>query len=123
MDYWNNEVGRKYGKKAKSRQELAELLRKALKNGELIISLDDPREFDGETGFQLDLNKPIIVLKENKTGRNELFCNLSNGDVFDRENFVNAIENGVFPGYTVASIEGLATPISKPDGVESNNLG
>jgi hypothetical protein len=123
MDYWNNEVGRKYGKKAKLKQELAELLHKALKNGELIVSLDDPRKFGGETSFQIDSNKPVIVLKESETGRNELFCDLSNGNVFDRESFVASIGNGEYPGYTVASIDGLATPMSKPDGVASNNLG
>jgi len=123
MDYWNNEVGRQYGNKAKSKQELAELLHKALKNGELIISLDDPRKFGGETSFQIDSNKPVIVLKENETGKNELFCDLSNGNIFDRESFVAGIGNGEYPGYTVASIDGLATPMSKPDGVTSNNLG
>ena len=123
MDYWNNEVGRKYGKKAKLKQELAELLHRALKNGELIISLDDPRKFGGETSFQIDSNKPVIVLKESETGRNELFCDLSNGNVFDRESFVASIGNGEYPGYTVASIDGLATPMSKPDSVASNNLG
>lgn len=123
MDYWNNEIGRKYGKQAKSRNELAELLKKALKNDELIISLDDPRKFGEGTSFQIDPEKPVIVLKENETGRNELFCDSSNGNVFDRESFVVAIENGEYPGYTVASIDGLATPMSKPDGVASNNLG
>ena len=123
MDYWNNEVGRKYGKKAKSREELAELLKKALEAGELIISLDDPRKFGEKTSYKVDPNKPIVVLKENETGRNELFCDFSNGDIFDREGFVAAIENGKYPGYTVVSIDGLATPMSKPDGVTSNNLG
>ena len=123
MDYWNNEVGRKYGKKAKSREELAELLKKALEAGELIISLDDPRKFGEKTSFKVDPNKPIVVLKENETGRNELFCDLSNGDIFDREGFVASIGNGKYPGYTVASIDGLATPMSKADGVTSNNLG
>lgn len=123
MDYWNNEVGRNYGKKAKSRKALAELLKKALENGELIISLDDPRKFGKETSFQVDSSKPVIVLKENETGRNELFFDLSNGDIFDRESFVAAIEKGKYPGYLIATIDGLATPMSKPDGVTSNNLG
>ena len=62
MDYWNNEVGRKYGKKAKSRQELAELLQKALENGELIISLDDPRKFGGETSLKIDSNNTVLEI-------------------------------------------------------------
>ena len=48
---------------------------------------------------------------------------LSNGNVFDREQFVVAIENRECSGYTVASIDGLKTPMSNPDGVASNNLG
>jgi hypothetical protein len=36
---------------------------------------------------------------------------LSNGDILDREGFVAAIENGKYPGYSVASIDGLATPM------------
>jgi len=123
MDYWNNEVGRKYGKQAKSRTELANLLKKALENDELIISLDDPRKFGGKTSFQVDQNKPMIVIKESETGRNELFCDLSNGNIFDRETFVNAISNGNYPGYSIASVDGIATPMSKPDGVTANNLG
>lgn len=123
MDKWNNEVGRKYGKNTKSRQELAELLQQALENGELIISLDDPRTFGKETSVQFDSNRPVIVLKETETGRNELFCDLSNGNIFDCERFVSLIERGEYSGYTVASIDGLKTPMSKPDGVKSNNLG
>lgn len=41
MDLWNNSVGRKYGEKAKSRDELFKFLLKALKNNELIIDPDD----------------------------------------------------------------------------------
>jgi len=48
---------------------------------------------------------------------------LSNGNIFDRANFVSAIESGVYPGYLVANIDGLAIPMSKPDGITSNNLG
>ena len=40
MDLWNNAVGRKYGKKAKTRKELFKNLLKALKIGELIIDPD-----------------------------------------------------------------------------------
>jgi len=98
-------------------------LQKALENGELIISLDDPRKFGGETSLKIDSNKPVIVLKESETGQNELFGDLSNGNIFDRESFVASIESGEYPGYTVASIDGLATPMSKPDGIPSNNLG
>ena len=65
----------------------------------------------------------MIVDHWEHPGRNELFCDLSNGNIFDRESFVSAIGNGEYSGYTIASIDGLATPMSKPDGVTSNNLG
>lgn len=48
MDLWNNAVGRKYGKKAKSREELFKFLIEALKNGELIITPDDKRKYKDE---------------------------------------------------------------------------
>ena len=44
MDLWNNSIGRKYGKKSKTREELFWKLVKALKNGELITSLNDLRK-------------------------------------------------------------------------------
>ena len=97
-----------------------------MENGELIVSPDDPRKFgDKRIIFDapIDLNKPVFVLKENETGRNELFCDLSNGDIFDRESFVNSIENGEYSGYIIASIDGIETLMSKPDGTIANNLG
>ena len=123
MDLWNNSIGRKYGKQAKSREELAELLKQALENGEFIISLDDARKYEGKTSYKIDSNKPIIVLKENKTGRNELFYDFLSGNIMDREVFANSIESCQYPGYTVASIDGKSTPMSKPDGIAANNLG
>jgi siroheme synthase (precorrin-2 oxidase/ferrochelatase) len=123
MDLWNNAVGRKYGKIAKSRTELAMLLKRALERGELIISVDDPRKYAGVYDFQLDSAKPVIVVHENETGRNELFCDVLTGDVFEREDFVVAIETGQYSGYTTADIEGWVTPMSRPDDVVSNNLG
>lgn len=54
MDLWNNSIGRRYGKKTKSRLKLFKLLIKALKKGELIINPDnDSRKF---TGKIFDLN-------------------------------------------------------------------
>jgi hypothetical protein len=124
MDYWNNDVGRKYGKDfSKTRADLLKLIHDALKNDELIIDLNDFRKYGKDMSYVLDPQKPVIVLNENKTGRNELFCDLLSGNIFDRETFVNEIENGKYSGYTVASIDGMATPMSKPDGVTANNLG
>jgi hypothetical protein len=62
MDYWNNAVGRKYGKKTSSRTELAKMLQKALQQGEMIIDLLDPRHYEGDMSFSIDPEKPVIVL-------------------------------------------------------------
>ena len=122
MDLWNNAVGRKYGKKATTKEELAKMLQEALKNRELIISLDDSRKYKGKN-YTIDPNKPVIVLEEKKTGRNEQFVDLISGDIFSRELFVEQIQFGNYPGYRLSSINGTLIPISKPDGRTDNNLG
>jgi len=123
MDYWNNAVGRKYGQKTKSRGELATMLHEALNNREMIIDLDDPRQYEGEMSFSIDPEKPVIVLNESDTGRNELFADLVSGKVMTRESFVGQIQTGKYPGYTLASIDDVLIPMSKPDGRTDNNLG
>ncbi len=125
MDYWNNAVGRKYGiqNKDKTRQDLADNLKKALEKDELIITPTDPRKYDSASIDQIDLNKPILVLQESETGRNEWFLDQLSGNIMDRESFVNQIQSGAYPGYQIAIIDTIPTPISKPDGVTSNNLG
>ncbi len=81
------------------------------------------RKYVDSSIVPLDPHKPIVVIHENETGRNELFCDILTGDIFDKEIFIYAIENGVYPGYKIAIIDGLATPVSKSDAVISNNLG
>lgn len=71
----------------------------------------------------IDPLKPVIVLKESKTGRNELFVDQLTGALMDRKGFAALIDSGQYEGYTLASIDGIATPMSKPDKVTSNNLG
>ena len=126
MDLWNNAVGRKYGEQTKSREKLAELLKQALKDSELIITIDqskDSRKYGQDDDQYIDSEKPVIVIKENETGRNEVFLDLIKRDVMSRESFVAQIGSGQYPGYTVAMIEDLATPMSKPDKSPENNLG
>ena len=76
MDLWNNAIGRKYGKKAKDRKELLKLIHEALKNDELIIDPGDMRKYEGNKSDPINMSKPIVVLKEDKNGRNELFFDL-----------------------------------------------
>ena len=127
MDLWNNQVGRKYGSVSSTRKELAILIQEALKKGELIISVDqekDSRQYqeDDYSGV-IDYDKPIIVVEENETGRNEWFLDLAKGTLLSRNQFVREIESGNYPGYLVADINNISTPMSKSDGVSANNLG
>lgn len=123
MDLWNNAVGRKYGKVAENRDELAKKLQEALEKGELITDPDDPRKYRGNESSQIDINKPVAVIQESKTGRNKYFLDLVKLTVFSREEFVSEIKQGNYAGYLVANVESIETPVSKPDGVSANNLG
>ncbi|MFA5880262.1 MAG: hypothetical protein WC860_08880 [Candidatus Margulisiibacteriota bacterium] len=72
---------------------------------------------------QIDKEKPIVVIEENKTGRNEIFLDQLTGIIMDRNEFVSMIKTGQYTGYTIADIDNLLTPMSKPDGISINNLG
>jgi hypothetical protein len=67
------------------------------------------------------MTKNIKVLKENKTGRNILF-ETDKGER-TRAQLVKEIEKGKHPDYDVRNINGMKTPVSKPDGNKNNNLG
>lgn len=123
MDLWNNEVGRKYGEKAKTKEKLAKMLHDALNNGELIIDLSDTRKYKGKTSYTIDSEKPVIVLEEKKSGRNEKFVDLITGNIMTSEFFVEQIKLDKYPGYRVSVMDGIPTPMSKPDDTTDNNLG
>ena len=123
MDLWNNHVGREYGKKVKDKQELLKSLHRALKNGELITDLNDPRKYTGQKGNPVNKSRPVVVLLENEKGRNDVFYDVIKKQVYSRYEFVTKIQTGEYPGYTVKTINGIETPVSKPDGRGTNNLG
>lgn len=122
MDLWNNAIGRKYGKKAKSRKTLLKLIHEALKNGELIVEPGDKRKYEGKKSDSINRSKSVVVLKEDESGRNEIFFDLAKNIMLSREEFVAAIKAGSYPGYTIKMIKGISTPVSKPDNRETNNL-
>ena len=112
------------------RKELAEHLEKALEKGELIITNDqgkDSREYEQEDmtteKIEIDTEKHVVVIQEKETGENELFLDLLNKTLMDREGFANKIQANEYPSYTVASINDKLIPRSKPDGTTENNLG
>ena len=123
MDFWNNKIGRKYGRKAKNKAELLKMIHNALNKGELIMDLKDPRAISANSKDKTYFEKSVIVIEESKTGRNETFLDTKSGNILDREDFVSLIESGNYPGYSVAMIRGVETPVSKGDKVSVNNLG
>ncbi len=123
MDLWNNSIGRKYGKKAKNREELFKLLLDALKNTELIINPDDNREYKGEKFLKRIPKSLVIKIKENRTGANILFYDISQKSIMTKEEFLVAIKNGDYAKYSFKIVDGEEIPISKRDRFKFNNLG
>ncbi len=67
--------------------------------------------------------KRVSVTNETSTGRNTDFHdNYTNKDM-TRSQFVNAINKGEYPKYYVKNVNGIDTPVSKPDSSTDNNLG
>ena len=67
--------------------------------------------------------KRIKVTQESETGRNTKFHDNFTGSDMTRTQFVKQIKNGNYENYTVKKINGLDTPVSKPDKSKDNNLG
>ncbi len=123
MDLWNNRVGRKYGKTTRGRKALLKLIHQALKRGELITDLKDPREYAGATVPPKRMTKPIIALTKSETGRNETYYDLLRRSVMTRDELVARILAGNYRGYSIKVIRGIETPVSKRDGKRINNIG
>lgn len=67
----------------------------------------------------------VKCIKENDTGRNILFQNIGNHEIMDRKTFVSRIKNPssiYHQDYVVKKINGIETPVSKPDNTKNNNL-
>ena len=69
-------------------------------------------------------DKPrVSVNTKSDTGRNLTFHDNLTGRNMNAAQFVRSIELGAYPDYYVRKINGIKTPVSKPDGNRSNNLG
>ena len=123
MDLWNNSVGRKYGGKISDRVKLLDELKRALKNGELIIDPGDARNYSGAAMIKDGGEKQVVTLQQNKSGRNITFFDLHTEEIMTDEVFVAAIQQGRYDGYTVKNIHGRPTPVSKRDQDADDNLG
>lgn len=69
------------------------------------------------------MGKKVNVIAESSTSRNMKFQDNSNGKIMNRPQFVREIKSSNYDNYYVRKINGLATPVSKPDGNTINNLG
>lgn len=123
MDLWNNSVGRKYGKKAKSRDELFEFLLKALKDNELIIDPDDDKKFKGDSFIKRVPKSMVIKIQENRTGANIMFYDFNKKIVMSKDEFLVEIKNGNYSSYSYKVVDDVEIPISKRDRYKFNNLG
>ena len=115
MNLWNNSLGRIYGKKFKRGEELFFSLLKALKEGELIITPSDPRKYKGPMSIKRLPKSFVIKVKENKTGSNIEFFDIRNKRMMTKEQFIEFIKAGRYPGYAVRKHHSGEFPYSTRD--------
>lgn len=123
MDLWNNSIGRSYGQKFKRGEELFFVLLKALKSGDLIITPSDPRKYKGPKSITRLPKSFVIKVKENKTGANIEFFDVRNKRMMTKEQFIESIKAGRYPGYAVRKHSSGEFPYSTRDRFSFNNLG
>lgn len=123
MDLWNNAVGRIYGKKVKTRDDLYLKLMNALKANELITDLKDERKYKGNRSIKRLPKSFVMKIKENRTGANTKFLDVRNKIVMSKEDFILAIRRGKYPGYAIRKHLKGEFPYSTRDRFSFNNLG
>jgi hypothetical protein len=123
MDLWNNSVGRRYGKKSETWDELFQFLLQAFRKGELIIDLKDTRKYRGEKSIKRIPKSFVIKIKENKSGANTEFFDVRQKFVMTKDDFIEAIRQGKYPGYAVRKHHAGEFPYSTRDKFSFNNLG
>lgn len=75
------------------------------------------------SGMEDVFMKRITVTRETSTGRNTNYHDNRTGRDMTRSQFVREIRNGNYDHYHIRNINGIATPVSNPDGSTNNNLG
>lgn len=123
MDLWNNAVGRSYGKKTKTWDDLYLRLMKALKAKELIVDLKDSRKYKGQKSIKRMPKSFVIKIKENKTGANTDFLDVRKKVIMSKSDFIAAIREGKYPGYAIRKHHSGEFPYSTRDKFSFNNLG
>lgn len=69
------------------------------------------------------MKNSLRVIRQSKTGRNELFQDVNSKKILTREQVVACIKCGTYPAYHLRVINGIETPCSNPDKSKLNNLG
>lgn len=123
MDLWNNAVGRFYGKKVKTWNDLYLKLMQALEVQELIIGLKDSRKYKGGKSIKRMPKNFVIKIKESKTGANTEFLDVRKKVVMSKTDFIAAIRKGKYPGYAIRKHQSGEFPYSTRDRFSFNNLG
>lgn len=123
MDLWNNAIGRKVAKKAKTRRELFDSLIIEMKKGSLILNPRDERKYRGEKAIRRKPKTFVIKILENRTGANIEFLDMKRRIVLTKEEFIQAIRKGQYPGYAVKKHTSGEFPYSTRDKFSFNNLG
>jgi hypothetical protein len=121
MDFWNNAVGRKFAKEHETNKALARAIKEALDKGQLITSPDGERQYEGTE--RQKSKSSVVVLKESKSGANEIFFDLLKSAMMTRNEFIAEIEAGLYKDFIVKIIDGIEYPVSLKDSVIENNLG
>lgn len=69
--------------------------------------------------------KTVKAILHTPSGRNTMFQNKGNNEIMSRKEFVDRIQDvksAYHKDYCVKNINGIKTPVSKPDSSEKNNL-
>ena len=123
MDLWNNAVGRQLAKKFKNKESFVKAVHDALKNGNLITKPGDSRIYEGVCLPKPAGNSSVVVLEQDKLGRNSLFFDFNGGQTLTKDEFVIAIREGRYPGYSIRQKKGILFPAAKRNASASDNLG
>lgn len=67
--------------------------------------------------------KKVITIEESSGGSNSRYKDMDTGLEMTRDEFVQKIEAGEYPGYNIQNRKGNKIPRSNPDGDPGNNLG
>lgn len=123
MDLWNNAIGRDLAKKYSSKDRLAESIREALQSGKLITHPDDDRIYQGAILIKPSGITSVVVIAKDESGANNVFFDFTSNKMMSKDEFVEAIQLGQYPGYSIRSEKGKIFPFAKPNKTTTDNLG